>query len=98
MTPAPLGRRLWKTLPWFAALAGASVLGGPLVGSTRISLRRAFASAIPFADTVGAQIFFVARLPRTLAGALVGRMLACAVVGFQGLLRKPLATPFTLGV
>src|SRR3954464_10112267 len=98
MTPAPLGRRLWKTLPWFAALAGASVLGGPLVGSTHISLRRAFDASIPFADNVDAQIFFVARLPRTLAGALVGGTLAAAGVVFQGLLRNPLATPFTLGV
>lgn len=45
-----------------------------------------------------AQIFFIARLPRTLAGALVGAMLASAGVVFQGLLRNPLATPFTLGV
>src|SRR6478736_10548897 len=98
MTAAPLGRRLWTTLPWFAALTAASVLGGPLVGSTHISLRRAFDSAIPFADNPDAQIFFIARLPRTLAGALVGSMLASAGVVFQGLLRNPLATPFTLGV
>ena len=54
--------------------------------------------SIPFADNVDAQIFFVARLPRTLAGALVGGTLAAAGVIFQGLLRNPLATPFTLGV
>ena len=53
---------------------------------------------MPFADNVDAQIFFVARLPRTLAGALVGAALATAGVVFQGLLRNPLATPFTLGV
>ena len=53
---------------------------------------------MPFADNVDAQIFFVARLPRTLAGALVGGTLAAAGVVFQGLLRNPLATPFTLGV
>ncbi len=97
-TPSPLGRRMWRTLPWFAALALLAIAGGPLVGSTRISLMRALDPAIPFADNVDAQIFFVARLPRTLAGALVGSMLACAGVVFQGLLRNPLATPFTLGV
>jgi iron complex transport system permease protein len=53
---------------------------------------------VPFADNVDAQIFFVARLPRTLAGAMVGAALAAAGVVFQGLLRNPLATPFTLGV
>jgi iron complex transport system permease protein len=63
-----------------------------------VSLARALDRSIPFADNVDAQIFFVARLPRTLAGALVGATLAAAGVVFQGLLRNPLATPFTLGV
>jgi iron complex transport system permease protein len=98
MKSARVSRQLWKTLPWFAVLAVAAIVGGPLVGSTHISLARAFDPAIPFGDNVDAQIFFVARLPRTLAGALVGSMLACAGVVFQGLLRNPLATPFTLGV
>jgi iron complex transport system permease protein len=47
---------------------------------------------------VDAQIFFIARLPRVLAGALVGSTLAAAGVILQALLRNPLATPFTLGV
>ncbi|OFW08237.1 MAG: iron ABC transporter [Acidobacteria bacterium RIFCSPLOWO2_02_FULL_67_36] len=76
---------------------GAIVLA-PLVGSTSISLGRAFDFHVPFADNTDAQIFFIARLPRTLAGALVGAMLASAGVVLQGLLRNPLATPFTLGV
>ena len=59
---------------------------------------RAFDFSIPFADNIDAQIFFVARLPRTLAGAFVGATLATSGVVFQGLLRNPLATPFTLGV
>ena len=53
---------------------------------------------MPFADNVDAQIFFIARLPRALAAALVGGTLAAAGVVFQGLLRNPLATPYTLGV
>ena len=95
---ARVGRRLALTLAGFGALALAAIVIAPLIGSTRISLRRAFDPAVPFADNVDAQIFFVARLPRTLAGALVGSMLASAGVVFQGLLRNPLATPFTLGV
>jgi iron complex transport system permease protein len=82
----------------FGSLALAAVILSPLVGSTHVSLRRALDPSIPFADNVDAQIFFVARLPRTLAGALVGGSLAAAGVVFQGLLRNPLATPFTLGV
>ena len=57
-----------------------------------------FDPSIPWADNVDAQIFFVARLPRVLAGALVGSTLAAAGVVLQALLRNPLATPFTLGV
>ena len=45
-----------------------------------------------------AQVFFIARLPRVLAAALVGSALAAAGVVFQALLRNPLATPFTLGI
>ena len=93
-----LGRRLAITLLLFGSLAVAAIVGAPLVGSTPISLARVFDRSIPFAENVDAQIFFVARLPRTLAGALVGGMLASAGVVFQGLLRNPLATPFTLGV
>lgn len=97
MTP-PLGKRLAATVMGFGLLAAAAILTAPLVGSTPISLGRAFDRRIPFADNVDAQIFFIARLPRTLAGAIVGSLLASAGVVFQGLLRNPLATPFTLGV
>jgi ABC-type Fe3+-siderophore transport system permease subunit len=97
MTPS-LGRRLAVTVIGFGLLAVTAVLTAPLVGSTSISLARAFDRHIAFAENVDAQIFFIARLPRTLAGAIVGSLLASAGVVFQGLLRNPLATPFTLGV
>lgn len=79
-----------------AALA-ACVLA-PLVGSTSISLPRALDWSQPWAANVDAQIFFIARLPRVLASALVGAALAASGVVFQALLRNPLATPFTLGI
>ena len=91
-------RRLALTLLGFGALAVAACVLAPLVGSTQISLARAFDRTIPFEENVDAQIFFVARLPRVLAGALVGAALASAGVVFQAMLRNPLATPFTLGV
>ena len=91
-------RRVAVSCLGFGALACAAVLLAPIVGSTSIDLRRALDRSIPFADNVDAQIFFVARLPRTLAGALVGAALAAAGVVLQALLRNPLATPFTLGV
>jgi iron complex transport system permease protein len=90
--------RFIRTVLGFGALTVVTLLVTPLVGPTSIDLRRAFDFSIPFADNVDAQIFFVARLPRTLAGACVGALFASAGVVFQGLLRNPLATPFTLGV
>src|SRR5262249_19053368 len=76
----------------------AAIICAPLIGSTSISLTRVFDMHEPFADNVDAQIFFIARLPRAVAAALVGGTLAAAGVVFQGLLRNPLATPYTLGV
>lgn len=91
-------RRLIYTLAGFGALALAAVLFAPLVGSTAISLARVFDRSRPYADNIDAQIFFVARLPRVLAAALVGSSLALSGVVFQALLRNPLASPDTLGV
>jgi iron complex transport system permease protein len=93
-----LKRRFARTLLGFGALLLATLVVAPVVGSTPIALRRVFDFSVPFADNTDAQIFFIARLPRTLAGACVGALFAAAGVVFQGLLRNPLATPFTLGV
>ncbi|NOZ86072.1 MAG: iron ABC transporter permease [Deltaproteobacteria bacterium] len=68
-------------------------LSGLLIGSTSIDIVRALNGSGP-----DAQILLVARLPRVLLAALTGGALASAGVGFQALLRNPLATPFTLGV
>jgi iron complex transport system permease protein len=76
----------------------AVLILAPTVGSTPISLSKAFDRSIAWEANVDAQIFFVARLPRVLSGALVGAALAAAGVVLQAMLRNPLATPFTLGV
>lgn len=88
---------MW-TLAGFGTLAALACLFAPLVGSTRIHLGTVFDRSIPYADNIDAQIFFVARLPRVLAAALVGASLALSGVVFQALLRNPLASPDTLGV
>ena len=90
--------RLASIVSAYGALAVGACLLAPLVGSTHISLARAFDRSIPFPDNVDAQIFFVARMPRVLTGAIVGSTLAAAGVVMQALLGNPLATPFTLGV
>lgn len=94
----PMRQRLWTVLPLFALGTVAAVVVAPTVGSTSISLAKAFDRSIPWGDNVDAQIFFVARLPRVLAAAIVGATLAAAGVVLQALLRNPLATPYTLGV
>ena len=94
----PVTARLTAVITGYGALALATCLLAPLVGSTHISLARVFDRSIPFADNVDAQIFFVARMPRVLTGAITGATLAAAGVVMQALLRNPLATPFTLGV
>lgn len=93
----PLGRGL-PILGFGAVALVVAVVAAPFVGSTNISLARVFSAPVPFAENVDAQIFFIARLPRALAAALVGGTLAAAGVVFQGLLRNALATPYTLGV
>jgi len=91
-------RRITIVIGGFALFAIAVMLWAPTLGSTPISLSQAFDRSIPWDSNVDAQIFFVARLPRVLAGGLVGATLAAAGVVLQALLRNPLATPFTLGV
>ena len=91
-------RRLVVALLVFGLLAIAVVMLAPLVGSTRISLARAFDRSVPFTDNADAQIFFIARMPRVLAGVVVGAALATAGAVLQALFRNPLAAPETLGV
>lgn len=93
-----LRSRAWRWMPPLVAVTVATVLLAPLVGSTSVQVTRVFDRTTPWADNLDAQIFFVARLPRVLAAAVVGATLAASGVVLQALLRNPLATPFTLGV
>ncbi|KAF0816018.1 MULTISPECIES: FecCD family ABC transporter permease [unclassified Cytobacillus] len=49
-------------------------------------------------DIMHANIIMNIRLPRVLLAGLVGASLAIAGAAFQGLLRNPLADPYTIGV
>ncbi|MFO1446493.1 iron ABC transporter permease [Bacillus sp. Bva_UNVM-123] len=49
-------------------------------------------------DSMYANIVMNIRLPRVILAGLVGASLAIAGAAFQGLLRNPLADPYTLGV
>ena len=80
---------------WLICLAAliAVAVTAPLIGSTHIELRRAFAHISP-----DYEIFFYARLPRVLLALLAGAALSVTGVLFQCMLRDPLAEPYTLGV
>ncbi len=96
--------RTWISLPALSLLLILTVLLASRFGAVFIPLdhlvgmlRRALLggpASWPAAEEV---IFFQLRLPRVLAGALVGAALAVAGVLFQGLLRNPLADPYILG-
>jgi iron complex transport system permease protein len=91
-------RQAWKVYGAFGSALVLTMMVAPLVGSTALDPWRVFDRTTPWADNLDAQIFFIARLPRVIAAALVGATLASAGVVVQALLRNPLATPFTLGV
>ncbi len=96
--PTDVRRRVITTVAGFGALTVVTCLVAPLVGSTPLDLTKVFSRTLPFAENVDAQVFFISRLPRVVAAALVGIGLSLSGVIFQALLRNPLASSDTLGV
>ena len=86
------------TLSIFFLLFLVTLCITPLIGSSDISLARAFSSTLATSNNVDANILFQVRIPRILLGALTGAALSVAGTIFQALLRNDLAAPFTLGV
>lgn len=72
-----------------------SIWCGVTIGSVHIPLEVLWNKA---ADETAANILWKIRLPRVLLAGLVGASLAIAGAAFQGLLKNPLADPYTLGV
>ena len=87
-----------KTLSVFFLVLLATLLIAPLIGSTDISLTRAFSTTLNNSNNIDASILFQVRLPRILFGAIAGAALSVAGAVLQALLRNDLAAPFTLGV
>jgi iron complex transport system permease protein len=85
---------------WFAYVASffvliAAVLVGVTVGSVSIPLQVLWN---PDLDEAASNILWNIRMPRVVLAGLVGASLAIAGAAFQGLLKNPLADPYTLGV
>ncbi|ADG78077.1 Transport system permease protein OS=Tsukamurella paurometabola (strain ATCC 8368 / DSM / CCUG 35730 / CIP 100753 / JCM 10117 / KCTC 9821 / NBRC 16120 /NCIMB 702349 / NCTC 13040) OX=521096 GN=Tpau_1450 PE=3 SV=1 [Tsukamurella paurometabola] len=84
----------------------ASTVLGLLVGAADLPLRGVLwelADRLPFVHVdsglsrLDRNILIEVRLPRVLAAALVGGLLAIAGAGYQGVFRNPLADPYLLG-
>lgn len=90
-----------------AAFLLCAILMGISIGTVSIHpmtiIRVISAEIFPFVslentDSMHANIIMNIRLPRVLLAGLVGASLAIAGAAFQGLLRNPLADPYTIGV
>ena len=72
-----------------------SIWCGVAIGSVHIPIEVLWNQSV---DETAANIFWIIRLPRVLLAGLVGASLAIAGAAFQGLLKNPLADPYTLGI
>lgn len=73
----------------------AAIWLGVSIGTVKVPLRVLWD---PEADETASNILWKIRMPRVVLAGLVGGSLAMAGVAFQGLLKNPLADPYTLGV
>lgn len=81
-------------------LVGISIgtLGIPIPAIMKIFGHEYFGIAVGNIDPMYTNIMINIRLPRVILAALVGAALSLAGTAFQGLLKNPLADPYTLGV
>ncbi|MER1984306.1 MAG: iron ABC transporter permease [Solibacillus sp.] len=85
---------------WLAAYSGSVILLmlsiwlGISVGSVSVPISTLWDAS----DKTAYSILWNIRMPRVLLAALVGAALAIAGAAFQGLLKNPLADPYTLGI
>ncbi|HUP44438.1 MAG TPA: iron ABC transporter permease [Thermoanaerobaculia bacterium] len=87
-----IARSLLPAVVVLSAILIVALLIGVSVGSAQVSWRDIAD------DEIAGAILLRIRVPRVLAAALVGAILAVAGLTFQTLLRNPLADPFILGV
>ncbi|MCO4849352.1 FecCD family ABC transporter permease [Bacillus vallismortis] len=70
----------------------------PIPAILRVLWHEGFGGSIGPDDPMYTNIMMNIRLPRVVLAALVGAALSIAGAAFQGLLKNPLADPYTLGV
>jgi len=82
----------WAGIAILFVLAVISLALLPFIGMETITVNQIFS------DALQREIFFSIRLPRALTAFTAGGVLAVCGLVFQGVLRNPMADPFTLGV
>jgi iron complex transport system permease protein len=90
--------RLVSLLLVLVLVAILAMFAALCAGSVDIGAREVLAALSGSGNGMGAQVVLELRLPRVLAGFVVGGMLAFAGALMQVLLRNPLAEPYVLGV
>ncbi|MDA8233511.1 MAG: iron ABC transporter permease [Clostridia bacterium] len=110
MMKVPWSRRLGVILPALGFLLLVSGIISITIGAVGVSPWTVFSLLIYKVPVIGNQlvtpwwsetietIIWNLRVPRTLLAAFTGMSLAVAGAAFQGLLRNPLAEPYTVGV
>ena len=94
-----MSRKHILTFGLLAALLGLSFVISNLVGGSRIGFEKAMYYLFhPGSSGIERDIIWQIRFPRVVLALLVGAGLACCGAVFQGVLRNPLAGPYTLGV
>lgn len=86
-----------KTIAAYTLSAAALLLAvwlGVSIGAVKIPIETLWSSA----DATASNILWKIRMPRVLLAGIVGASLAVSGAAFQGLLKNPLADPYTLGV
>ena len=78
------------------ASAGMGYLNAAFLDILQVIAAKTFGMGIP--DPVVSAVVFDVRLPRILTAAIVGAGLSVSGAVFQGILKNPLADPYTLGV
>ncbi|WP_432355846.1 FecCD family ABC transporter permease [Sporosarcina sp. A2] len=78
-----------------AAVLFTAVGLGVTIGSVHVPISTLWKQGV---DTTATNILWKIRMPRVILAGLVGASLAIAGAAFQGLLKNPLADPYTLGV
>ncbi len=68
------------------------------LGSYPIPFFKVYSILIEHPNSVEGRIVWFLRVPRILMAIIAGSALACAGAMTQGILRNPLATPYTLGI